>query len=183
MRVVKTIALALGVIGLAGCTPEIHQRMRFPDLLHPGWANQQRQAAVEYDPYPLSDVGPEVVGGRPREYQQPVNEVERARMYSTRTLRARPTPASPWPTAPTTTFSSPSPAYVPPPASYPAATPQYMPPALNYGAPPVTMSPLPTPSTWPAPAAPAYAPPAPTGTPYSTPPKSSTFQQRQRSPY
>ena len=64
----------------AGCTPEVHRYIRFPDFAQPGWAHQQRGEAIVHDPYPLDDVGPEVVGGRPREYQRPVPEVERARM-------------------------------------------------------------------------------------------------------
>jgi hypothetical protein len=85
------------VVGFAGCTAEVHRYIRFPDFLHPGWANQQRRDAIEHDPYPLSDVGPEIVGGRPREYQQPVNETERARMFATRPIIARPIPAPPTP--------------------------------------------------------------------------------------
>ena len=41
--------------------------------------------AIQHDPYPLDDVGPEIVGGRPLAYQRPVHEVDRARIGS-RTL-------------------------------------------------------------------------------------------------
>jgi hypothetical protein len=86
-----SVAFISSGLVITGCTSEVHRYIRFPDILHPGWANQQRRDAIEHDPYPLNDVGPEVVGGRPREYQQPVREVERARMFSTRPLAARPT--------------------------------------------------------------------------------------------
>jgi hypothetical protein len=94
------LALVSICLMVTGCTAEVHRYMRFPDFMHPGWANQQRRDAIEHDPYPLNDVGPEVVGGRPREYQQPVREIERARMFATRPLAARPTVATPWPNSP-----------------------------------------------------------------------------------
>jgi hypothetical protein len=117
------VALVLFGFLLTGCTAEVHRYIRFPDFLHPGWANQQRRDAIEHDPYPLNDVGPEVVGGRPREYQQPVREVERARMFATRPLAVRPTATTPWPT-------SPAPVVTPPPVvttPYPPASAQQPP--------------------------------------------------------
>jgi len=77
------VCLVLFAAGTTGCTPEVHNYIRFPNLFHPGWAQQQRAAALEHDPYPLDDMGPEVVGGRPREYQRPIPEVERARQGTT----------------------------------------------------------------------------------------------------
>jgi hypothetical protein len=98
-RTYTVIVLISCTVGLSGCTSEIHRHIRFPDFLHPGWANQQRHDAIQHDPYPLNDIGPEVVGGRPREYQQPVNEVERAQMNAPRPLGVRPIPLAPWPVA------------------------------------------------------------------------------------
>lgn len=48
----------------------------------PGWGfswgqgtiDRQKARAVVHDPYPLNDIGPEVVGGRPREYINPQAE-------------------------------------------------------------------------------------------------------------
>ena len=48
----------------------------------PGWglswgqgtAERQKSRAVVHDPYPLNDIGPEVIGGRPREYFTPQAE-------------------------------------------------------------------------------------------------------------
>jgi hypothetical protein len=91
----------------AGCTAEIHRYVRFPDFLSPGWAQQQRAEAIVHDPYALNDVGPEVVGARPREYQQPVTEVERARMNTSPPLALQPIPVPALPAVP--------PGYVSPP--------------------------------------------------------------------
>lgn len=46
-----------------------------------GTFRQQRFEAVAHDPYPQDDLGPEVVGGRPRDYQKPVAEPVRDKMY------------------------------------------------------------------------------------------------------
>jgi hypothetical protein len=40
-----------------------------PRWLFPGTVNRQQDRAVAHDPYPDNQLGPEVVGGRPREYQ------------------------------------------------------------------------------------------------------------------
>lgn len=39
-----------------------------------GTTDQQKARAVKHDPYPLNDIGPEVVGGRPREFSNPQAE-------------------------------------------------------------------------------------------------------------
>src|SRR4051812_20229123 len=67
------------VITMAGgCALEV-ERLR-QSIAHPGPVAYQRDQAIQHDPYPLDDVGPEVVGARPREFQRPLNEVERARL-------------------------------------------------------------------------------------------------------
>ena len=49
-------------------------------LLGPqGTVQQQRREASVYDPYTDNDLGPEVVGGRPRDFQKPVAEPVRNR--------------------------------------------------------------------------------------------------------
>jgi len=75
-----------------GCAPEAQRFIRFPDLAHPGPAFVQRAEAIQHDPYPLPDVGPEVVGGRPLSYQQPIPEAERARMVPSRPILTGPVP-------------------------------------------------------------------------------------------
>ena len=79
---------------------QAHRYIRFPNFVQPGWAHQQRQEAVEHDPYPLDDVGPEVVGGRPREYARPLNEVERARRNTLPPVAMQPIPVQPVPMTP-----------------------------------------------------------------------------------
>jgi len=72
----------LFALAAAGCTPEAHNYIRFPDLMHPGPAAYQRAQAIQHDPYPLNDIGPEIVGGRPLAYQQSLTEADRARLTS-----------------------------------------------------------------------------------------------------
>lgn len=79
VRPTGTIAFGAAVLALAtGCSPF----MRTPNLLHPGPVGPQRTDAIYHDPYPLDDVGPEIVGGRPLEYQRPVPEVTRGRLLN-----------------------------------------------------------------------------------------------------
>ena len=61
---------------LTACSSTI----RKPQLHSPGTAPMQRFAADQFDPYPLPDMGPEIVGGRPIDYLVPVPEVNRSRM-------------------------------------------------------------------------------------------------------
>lgn len=42
-----------------------------------GSVERQKARAVVVDPYPLNDIGPEVVGGRPREFANPLAEASR----------------------------------------------------------------------------------------------------------
>ena len=48
-----------------------------PNLLSPGDLTQQRTRAVMFDQYSDVDIGPEVVGGRPREFQHPLPQADR----------------------------------------------------------------------------------------------------------
>jgi hypothetical protein len=101
------VAVAAG--SSIGCTPEVHRYIRFPDLAHPGWAHEQRGKAIEHDPYLVDDAGPEVVGGRPREYQRPLNEVERARMKAPPPIALQPIPMPGFPAAPPPVVTTPNP--------------------------------------------------------------------------
>ena len=71
----KCALLCALLLPLSACSTAVHK----PRLLHPGPAGYQRAIAEQYDPYPLNDLGPEIVGGRPREFQKPQDEVSRAR--------------------------------------------------------------------------------------------------------
>jgi hypothetical protein len=47
----------------------------------PGTIQQQRLRATIHDPYPDPDLGPEIDGGRPREYRDPLPEPVRNRIF------------------------------------------------------------------------------------------------------
>ena len=42
-----------------------------------GSEERQKYRAAAFDPYPLNDIGPEVVGGRPRGFMNPLPEATR----------------------------------------------------------------------------------------------------------
>jgi hypothetical protein len=116
------LLVAVTAAGCIGCTPEVRRYIRFPDLAHPGWAHEQRGQAIEHDPYLVDDAGPEVVGGRPREYQRPLNEVERARMKAPPPIAFQPIPVPSFPATPPPVVTTPY-----PPTSVPAAPIQVQP--------------------------------------------------------
>jgi hypothetical protein len=119
---IQCLLATLLIMPMVGCTSEIHRHVRFPDFMSPGWAQQQRADAIEHDPYILNDIGPEVVGGRPREYLQPVSEVERARMNTTPPVVLQPIPIPTLPTAPPAVVAPPPVVTTPFPAA-PISTP------------------------------------------------------------
>jgi len=60
-----------------------------PDWLDPGPARDQRRRAVRFDPFMQNDIGPSTLreytildGTRPRDYAEPVAEVNRPRWWS-----------------------------------------------------------------------------------------------------
>lgn len=71
--VMLTVTLLLVSAGVAGCTSGR------PNLRHPGDLQTQRFNAIAHDPYTDVDAGPEVVGGRPRDFQKPLPEPVRNR--------------------------------------------------------------------------------------------------------
>src|SRR5207342_666780 len=105
---------------LSGCAPEMASLRQ--SFAHPGPAAYQRQQAIHHDPYVLNDVGPEVVGGRPREYMTPLNESERANLDAPRPAALGPPPPpavviGPAPVAAPTYVTAPAPGAPPyPPA-------------------------------------------------------------------
>ena len=62
-----------GLLVLSGCVAGQ------PNWLHPGSLQSQRYNAIAHDPYADSDAGPEIVGGRPRDFQKPLPEPVRNR--------------------------------------------------------------------------------------------------------
>ena len=59
----------------------LHAGCRTPPAMFgpPGTMRQQQLSATVHDPYAGTDIGPEVVGGRPRDYQKPLAEPVRSR--------------------------------------------------------------------------------------------------------
>jgi hypothetical protein len=110
-RLTLLICYAL-FLPLAACSSTV----RKPRLLHPGPAGYQQANAEQYDPYPQNDVGPEIVGGRPLDFQIPPDEVVRARQQQ---------PVGPWrATAP---IGSPIAVPIAPPVAAPITPPFTMP--------------------------------------------------------
>lgn len=72
---IKYLAVLLLCLGASGC------RTYRSNWLHPGSEKYQRQQAVLFDPYADNDLGPEVVGVRPREYDKPLSEPQRAQLF------------------------------------------------------------------------------------------------------
>jgi hypothetical protein len=71
------LVLAFAVLPCAagGCAGR-HVNWHFP-----GTIEQQRLRATIHDPYSAPDIAPEVDGGRPREYIEPLPQPVRTRIY------------------------------------------------------------------------------------------------------
>jgi hypothetical protein len=149
-------------IGSTGCTPEAHRRIRFPNFSNPGPAASQRAAAIYNDPYPLNDIGPEVVGGRPLGFTQPLVEVDRARLAPLQPVVIQQAPMPGTAVVAPPVVSSPI-AIAPP---QPAATLAPATAASPITGPPIVTSPTPGAASVALPAPPVYpAMPAPLTTP------------------
>ena len=101
-------------------------------VFHPGPAEFQRDEAETFDPFPMTDVAPEMAGSRPLAYLRPATETERAQNEGTFEERfGQPAPPGTY-RAPRTPFGRQQIQYVPGPPP-PGAAPAFNPPA---GAPP-----------------------------------------------
>ncbi|MCC9605229.1 hypothetical protein LOC68_24005 [Blastopirellula sp. JC732] len=67
----KSIA-ALIILAVSQCAGCWH--LKHTPLFDPGTMQQQQQRAMAYDPYTNNDLGPEVLGGRPRDFDRPPAE-------------------------------------------------------------------------------------------------------------
>ena len=108
LRHICCVLLMLATLPVAGCYSPY---MRWPELYHPGTANQQRAVAEKYDPYPSPDAGPEVVGGLPPGYERPLSETEWGRRYARPDGPLQPAPIPTLPAPPV--FTTPYPAAPP----------------------------------------------------------------------
>jgi hypothetical protein len=108
-------------------------------IFHPGPAEFQRDEAETFDPFPMTDVAPEMGGARPLGYMRPASETERAQNEGSFESRfGQPAPPGTF-RAPRTPFGRQQIQYVPgpPPAG---AAPAFNPPAAApplFGSPPV----------------------------------------------
>ncbi len=68
--------IVLGMVSLMGCIDPRNPTARW-GAGGQGTIDRQKARAVLFDPFPLNDIGPEVVGGRPREFAQPLPEANR----------------------------------------------------------------------------------------------------------
>jgi hypothetical protein len=126
-RILLVVGFVIATTTLPACSPTI----RKPRLASPGSAPVQRYNATQFDPYPLPDMGPEIVGGRPPDFTVPVPEVERANQYRQGQRAIETLPPAPgvfvptFPTAPPPTPPVMMPTYPPQLPTYPssAATP------------------------------------------------------------
>jgi hypothetical protein len=60
------------VFATGGC-----QGSRYAERFGFGTTDRQKARAADFDPYPLNDIGPEVLGGRPRGFFDPTPEPRR----------------------------------------------------------------------------------------------------------
>jgi hypothetical protein len=69
-RIIWGLPTAVSIVFLVsalGCSAR-------PSMGPPGTISDQRNRAVLHDPYPSNDLGPPIVGGRPREFDLPRSE-------------------------------------------------------------------------------------------------------------
>mgnify|MGYP007061971925 CR=1 FL=1 len=80
------IAISMGValaLASAGCSS-----LARPQWLDPGPSRSQQRRAVRFDPYLQDDIAPSILrvplndGTRPRDFAEPMPEVERSRWWS-----------------------------------------------------------------------------------------------------
>jgi hypothetical protein len=118
----KALVLVTACAPLAACSPTI----RWPRLVGPGPAPYQRAAAEQIDPYPINDMGPPIVGGRPREFDKPRDEVRRSRQFldSVGARAAGMPPTAPIPFGPPVPIGQPIPMSAAQPALPQVAVPQ-----------------------------------------------------------
>ncbi|MCE9605957.1 MAG: membrane or secreted protein [Planctomycetia bacterium] len=77
-RVEKFVLLVALVLSVAGCRG--NPQFGTPKLLEPaGSETYQQTRAQRFDPYPDTNIGPNVEGGRPEGYTQPPPEPARGR--------------------------------------------------------------------------------------------------------
>jgi hypothetical protein len=69
------LPLFLGLVILVGGCAQRPRAWGFPGGA--GTVDRQKARASVHDPFPLNDIGPDVMGGRPREFAEPRSEASR----------------------------------------------------------------------------------------------------------
>jgi hypothetical protein len=77
----------LGCILLSGC-----QASRYAERFGLGTIDRQKAKAADFDPYPLNDIGPSVVGGRPPGFFNPLPEPRRNELLGKNSAYGAPYP-------------------------------------------------------------------------------------------
>jgi hypothetical protein len=72
MSRIATLLLIVATTSFVGCRGTWQ-----PRLFGPGSAEQQQHTAQQFDPYPETNIGPSVSGGRPDGYSTPAPEATR----------------------------------------------------------------------------------------------------------
>ena len=78
IAIFAALVLLLPSVGCAGGGRYANSKYTW---FHPGNLYQQRQRATVHDPFPDQKAGPEIVGGRPRDYSSQLPEPVRTRPY------------------------------------------------------------------------------------------------------
>lgn len=76
VRLLSLLVILSSLAVVSGC------RSMWPSIFNPGSTEIQRANASLHDPYTDEDIGPNVVGGRPRDFQKPRAEPVRDQPYS-----------------------------------------------------------------------------------------------------
>lgn len=72
-RILSLTLVSVSMLAMAGCAG-----VEPPNWFNPGPSRYQQLKAQQIDPYPDTDMAPEMVGVRPRDYQQPRSEPVKA---------------------------------------------------------------------------------------------------------
>jgi len=108
-------------IGLWFMLPACAGCLATPNVVHPKSVEYQQARARVFEPYPENEPGPPVVGARPREYQNPVAEVDRVRPREGEAIVWPYAGAAPPPPAQPTIVTPPPAIYNPPCPAQPAS--------------------------------------------------------------
>ena len=78
------------VFSFAGCQgSQIGAKRWSGGIFGQGSEDRQKYRAASFDPFPLNDIGPEVVGGRPRGFMNPLPEASRNQIESKANMKRR----------------------------------------------------------------------------------------------